>query len=198
MKLSILTRVFTAGVITLGAFGTFNQASQAQNATARGFYCDNSSGVPVTVYENAQGAKEPWIRWVSNAFRSSGYDTQTRCQEVSARLETYRRNKQLKYITVGMMNRQKVVCTASMINGRCENLIFTLKPNQDAVQTLNNLLAWREGQAGVSPLNESGAIPYIDVSGRLGEGGNSNTPSTRMNTPTNVQPAPQTGSQREL
>ena len=198
MKLSILTKVLTAGVVTLSAFGAFNQPSQAQNTAAKGFYCDTSSGVPVTVYQNAQGASEPWIRWVSNTFRSAGYDPLTRCQEVSARLENYRLNKQLRYITVGMMNRQRVVCTASVINGRCENLIFTLKPNQDAVRTLNNLLAWREGQAGVSSLNESGAVPYIDVSGRLGEDGNSNAPSTRMNTPTNVQPAPQTGSPREL
>jgi len=198
MKLSILTRVLTAGVVTLGAFGAFHQPSQAQNTAARGFYCDTSSGVPVTVYQNAQGASEPWIRWVSNAFRSAGYDPLTRCQEVSARLENYRQNKQLRYITVGMMNRQRVVCTASAINGRCENLIFTLKPNQDAVRTLNNLLAWREGQASAPSLNESGAVPYIDVSGRLGEEGNSNVPSTRMNTPTNVQPAPQTGSPREL
>jgi hypothetical protein len=86
---------------------------------------------------------------------------------VSGRLEKYRSNEQLKYITVGIMNGQKVVCTASQVNGRCEDLIYTLKPNQDAVQTLNNLLSWREGQAGAPSLYESGEIPYIDVSERL-------------------------------
>ncbi|MFB2923355.1 COP23 domain-containing protein [Aerosakkonema funiforme] len=193
----VFTKVVVTGAIALSSVAIGTPPSQAQNAAARGFFCDTSSGVPVTMYQNAQGTQEPWIRWVSNAFASSGYNPQTRCQEVSGRLETYRRNKQLKYITVGMMNGQRVVCTASQVNGRCENLIFTLKPNQDPIRTLNNLLAWREGQAGAPSLNESGAIPYIDVSGRLGEDASS-TPAVAPST--NVQPLPQpsSGGGREL
>lgn len=196
MKLPSLTPFVTAGAIALG-ITTFSQSSQGQNAAARGFFCDTSSGVPVTIYQNTQGTQEPWIRWVSNAFGSAGYNPQTRCQEVSGRLETYRRNKQLKYITVGMMNGQNVVCTASQVNGRCENLIFTLKQGLDPVRTLNNLLAWREGQAGAPSLRESGAIPYIDVSGRLGDD-TSSTPAVAPST--NVQPLsqPSSGGGREL
>lgn len=196
MKLQSLTTVLTAGAIALGATATINQASHAQGA--QGFYCDTSNGVPVTMYQNSQGASEPWIRWTSNYFRSAGYNTMTRCQEVSGRLETYRRSKQLKYITVGRMNGQNVVCTASQVNGRCEGLIFTLKPREDAVKTLTNLLAWREGQAGAPSLSESGAVPYIDVSGRLGDDAGSATPSAA---PINVQPVPQPsngGGMREL
>ncbi|MEA5552574.1 COP23 domain-containing protein [Anabaena cylindrica UHCC 0172] len=172
--------------IALGTTVALHQPSYAQ---AQGFYCDRSTGVPVTVYQNSQGITEPWIKWTSNHFRYSGYDPLTRCQEVSGRLETYRRNKQLKLITVGRMNGQNVVCTASQVNGRCEGLIFTLKRGQDAVKTLTNLLAWREGQAGIRSLSESGAAPYIDVSGRLGENAESTTqPTTPTNT--NVQPTP--------
>ncbi|MTJ53437.1 hypothetical protein FJR38_12685 [Anabaena sp. UHCC 0253] len=191
MKLQSLTKTLTTGVmsgvsfaIALGTNASLHQPSYAQT---RGFYCDRSTGVPVTVYQNSQGTTEPWIRWISNHFRYSGYDPLTRCQEVSGRLETYRRNKQLKFITVGRMNRQNVVCTASQVNGRCEGLIFTLKRGQDAVKTLTNLLAWREGQAGTPSLSESGAAPYIDVSGRLGEEADSTIQPT---TPTNVQPTP--------
>lgn len=197
----VFTSVFATSAISLTCVAIATSPSPAQNAAARGFFCDTSSGVPVTVYQNPQGNKEPWIRWVSNAFASSGYNPQTRCQEVSGRLETYRRNKQLKYITVGVMNGQRVVCTASQVNGRCENLIFTLKPNQDAVRTLNNLLAWREGQAGAPSLRESGAIPYIDVSGRLGDDGNNEMPPS-VSQPSNSQPIPQPnnngGGSREL
>lgn len=198
MKLPLIAPVVTVGAIALTGITTFDRSSQAQNAAARGFFCETSGGVPVTMYQNAQGIKEPWIRWVSKAFNASGYDPMTRCQEVSARLETYRRNKQLRYITVGMMNGQRVVCTASQINGRCENLIFTLKRNQDAVRTLNNLLAWREGQAGAPSLNESGAVPYIDVTGRLGEDAGSGT-SSPVTPPNNTQPQqPSSGGSREL
>ena len=170
MKRQSLTLVLTAGAIALASLSISTQSSYSQPVPGqRGFWCDTSNGEPVTMYQNANGGKEPWIRWSSRAFTGSGYDSLTRCREVSQRLETYRKNEQLKYITVGVMNGQKVVCTASQVNGRCEDLIYTLKPNQDAVQTLNNLLSWREGQAGVSSLYESGEIPYIDVSGRLGE-----------------------------
>lgn len=191
MKLQLLKTVVMAGAmpavgvaIALGTTVALHQPSYAQ---AQGFYCDRSTGLPVTVYQNSQGISEPWIKWNSNHFRYAGYDPLTRCQEVSGRLETYRRNKQLKLITVGRMNGQNVVCTASQVNGRCEGLIFTLKRGQDAVKTLTNLLAWREGQAGISSLSESGAAPYIDVSGRLGEDASSTTQPTA---PTNVQPTP--------
>ncbi|MEA5621196.1 COP23 domain-containing protein [Cronbergia sp. UHCC 0137] len=183
MKLDSFTKTGLGVAIALGTTVSLHQPSYAQT---RGFYCDRSTGVPVTVYQNSQGTTEPWIKWTSNHFRYSGYDPVTRCQEVSGRLETYRRNKQLKLITVGKMNGQNVVCTASQVNGRCEGLIFTLKRGQDAVKTLTNLLAWREGQAGTPSLSESIQL-YIDVSGRLGEDTDGTTQPT---TPTNVQPTP--------
>jgi hypothetical protein len=134
------------------------------------------------MYINSQGGAEPWIRWVSDFFSDAGWTPQRRCQEVSARLETYRQSRQLKYITAGTMNGQKVICTASVVNGRCENLIFTLKRDVNVISTLNKLLAWREGQAGVVSLNEGSAIPYIDVGSRLEADNLGGTP------PANVQP----------
>lgn len=174
-------------------------AAQPAHSQATGFFCDQSSGVPTTVYQNRSGGQEPWIRWVSNVFSDSGYTPAARCREVSGRLETYRVNKQLKYLTVGIMNRQPVVCTASQINGRCEGLVFTLKPNQDAVRTLNNLLAWREGQAATPSLRESGEVPYIDVSARLQEDGPAmSTPQVAPSRPSPAAPEPSSGGLREL
>lgn len=181
-----LALIVLTSAISLSTVIIPSQSSQAQNA--KGFYCDTSTGKPVTVYRNSGGGLEPWIQWTSNFFKTGGYDGLTRCREVSSRLETYRQQKQLKLITVGIMNRQRVVCTASKVDGLCEGLIFTLKPNQDAVQTLNNLLAWREGQAGISSLYESGSIPYIDVSERLQDDGAPSAPSS-VNRPVENTPA---------
>ncbi|UKO99314.1 COP23 domain-containing protein [Nostoc sp. UHCC 0870] len=190
MKISSLITIFTASAIAIGTVINTQQPGWTQNT--RGFYCDTSTGKPITMYRNDIGGIEPWIRWTSNL---GGYDSLTRCREVSGRLETYRQQKRLRFITVGIMNRQRVVCTASQFNGRCEGLIYTLKPKQDAVTTLNNLLAWREGRAGTPSLYESGEIPYIDVSSYLGED-NTPAPSTNNSQPAPQQPSP--GNLREL
>ncbi|MBN3889368.1 MAG: hypothetical protein HWQ43_09365 [Nostoc sp. JL31] len=160
MKLASLTNVLVAGAIALGATATINQPSQAESR--RGFYCDTSGNKPVTVYKNPKGVIEPWVRWTSNYFKDAGYNKLTRCQEVSQRLETYRRNRNLRFITVGKMNGQNVICTANQVSGRCENLILTLKPNEDGVQALNNLLAWHQ------PLSKSNRTPYVDLREHLG------------------------------
>lgn len=148
-------------------------AAKAQPAPGQsGFFCDLSRAqynYPVTYYQNRQGAREPWIIWRSQNFTSSGYDPATRCQQVSGRLEGYRRDRVLNKITVGIMNRQRVICTASPTNGRCAGLIYTLRPGTDAVRTLNTFLAWREGQASTPSLLESSARqrPVIDVGSRM-------------------------------
>ena len=201
VKLQSLTAFVAMGAIAIGSLALSAKPSQSQSAS--GFTCDASSGSPATVYQNRQGAREVWINWVSGYFTESGYDPMTRCREVSGRLESYRQNKQLKFVTVGYMNGQRVICTASQVNGRCENLIYTLKPGQDAVKTLYQFMGLREGQAGVSSLSESGDMPYIDVRPRLGEdGGNSVAPSAPANNrPAPQQPAPQQpsgGGMREL
>lgn len=198
MKKQIERQLLTvlAGAITIGSLALSAKPSQSQSTS--GFMCDASSGSPATVYQNRQGVREVWINWVSDYFRDSGYDPMTRCREVSGRLETYRQNKQLKYVTVGYMNGQRVICTASKVNGRCDGLIYTLKPGQDSVRTLYQFMGLREGQAGASTLSESDAMPYIDARPRLGdEGGNSVAPPA----PANNQPVPQQptgGGMREL
>jgi hypothetical protein len=164
MKLKPLTTVVVASVITLGASVGISQPSQARHEA--GFYCDTSGNKPVTVYQNHEGITEPWIRWTSNYFRNAGYDPLTRCQDVSQRLETYHRNRQLRFVTTGRMNGQNVICTANKFNGDCENLILTLKPSENPTEALKNLFAWYSG--GSHSENGRNRTPYIDVSGRLG------------------------------
>lgn len=180
MKFSSLRTAIATGAIAIGAVASLQQPGKAEYP--KGFYCDTSTGQPITVYRNGSGGVEPWIRWTSDYFSDSGYKPEVRCQEVTARLETYRKQRSLRFITVGIINRQRVVCTASQVNGRCEGLIFTLKPGQDAVRTLVNLLAWREGLAGTPSLYESGSIPYIDVSSHLDKD------TTPVESPNNSQP----------
>ncbi len=162
MKSISSTNLLFATVVTLIASVTIGQSGQAQRG--QGFYCDTSNNAPVTVYQNSRGDIEPWIRWTSNYFRNAGYDPLTRCRDVSARLENYRRNRELKFITVGQMNGQNVICTASEDDGQCEGLVLTLKPKEDPVRALNNLFAWHTGATYAA---HRGKNPYVDVRERL-------------------------------
>jgi len=171
MKQQLLTKVLATTACALSGLLTVAfQPSYAQRAPRESrFRCSTSTGAPVTVYQNPHGALEPWIEWTSHYFSGSGYDPATRCQLVSQRLETYRRQRVLKYITAGQMNGQNVICTANQVNGRCQNLIYTLRPGQDPIGSLYNLLAWRQGYVGMPSFDESSKIPYIDVRGKLEE-----------------------------
>ncbi|MEC4985785.1 MAG: COP23 domain-containing protein [Oscillatoria sp. PMC 1068.18] len=185
MKFPLLAKIVTAGAIAAGSIAIASSPTRSQPAPGQsGFYCDTSSGVPITMYQNRQGNLEPWIRWSSNFGERVGYNPQQRCTEVSNRLESYRVNKQLRYITAGTMNGQPVICTAQYENGACTGLIYTLKPGQNAIATLNQFIAWRTGVAGTPSLSESPKIPYIDVSGRIeSDSNNLTTPVTPQQTP---------------
>ncbi|TAF58658.1 MAG: peptidase S1 [Oscillatoriales cyanobacterium] len=137
------------------------------NLQRGGFVCDTSTGEPVTVYQNPQGFREPWIRWNSNFFSSAGYDPLTRCQQVTQRLDNYNRNKQLNYVTVGLVNNQKAICTTSRINGPCEGLIYTLRRDQDPAPALSTFFVWLANQKARPSLFESGAPIYINLGERL-------------------------------
>jgi hypothetical protein len=178
--------VLSAIAISSAAF--MPSPSQAQRG--QGFYCDTSGGSPATMYQNSQGSIERWISWDSNFFSDAGWTPATRCNEVSNRLESFRTAKLLKYVTVGRMNGENVICTASEKNGRCSGLIYTLKPGQDAIRTLYTFFGLREGQAGVAVLSESAEIPYIDMSGRLGNDAAATAPKVQPNVRTPAITAP--------
>ena len=170
-----------------------------------GFLCDTSGDVPTTIYRSRQGDPEPWIQWVSDHFSGSGWSPDARCQEVSSRLETYRKNKKLRYVTLGTVNNQSVICVASKDQGPCEGIIYTLKPGQDGIKALNNLFAWRKGEQGLQSNYESvTAIPYIDVGTRLDETqvelNNLKSPpqAKPATSKTNTPEAPTVDSHREL
>ncbi|MEC4892238.1 MAG: COP23 domain-containing protein [Oscillatoria sp. PMC 1051.18] len=196
MKLPLIAKIVAAGAIAAGSIAIAPSPTRSQPAPGQsGFYCDTNSGIPISMYQNRQGGLEPWIRWTSNFGERVGYNPLQRCQEVSNRLESYRRNKQLRYITAGTMNGQPVICTAQYENGPCTGLIYTLKPGQNVITTLNQFIAWRTGVAGTPSLSESAKIPYIDVRERIEEDSNN------LNSPVTPQPTPGTsnqGDRREL
>ena len=191
----------TTNAVALGTDGIVVQPPKVDVAVnspnlSRGFFCDTSTGIPETHYQGESGASEVWIRWGSDFFSSSGYDPLTRCRAVSGRLENYRRGGRLNYMGVGQMNGQNIICTAIQ-PGSCLGLIYTLKPQQDPVETLQQFMQHRKGAVGIAPLYESedGAdyTPFVDVRPFLAENRdsdtvpNSNLPQVNPQTPQPTQ-----------
>jgi len=130
-------------------------------AAARGFTCGTAAGVPATNAVTSSGKQVPVIRWTSSTFNDAGWSQQRRCEEVSARFDTYLKQGRLTYITTGRMNGLPVICTAPSRGSGCDGLLYTLKPGQDATSTLRNLLEIRVKARG--PLNETNERLYVGL-----------------------------------
>ncbi|NEO97919.1 MAG: hypothetical protein F6K58_04260 [Symploca sp. SIO2E9] len=164
-----------------------------QPSGSGGFFCDTSSGIPETRYQSSSGSSEVWIRWNSNFFSTSGYDPLSRCQAVSGRLENYRRNGKLNYMGVGEMNGQSIICTA-IKPGNCLGLVYTLKPQQNPVETLQQFMQHRVGIVGAAPLYESEdgeeETPFVDVRPFLDDSTNT-APALTSPDQNNAAPSPE-------
>lgn len=161
-SITSIIMAITSGIIAF----TISDSVQAQSE--KGFVCDLNSGVPTTTYLDGRGTSEPWIKWVSEHFSEAKWTPKARCETVSERLEQYRQEGKLKYVTLGIENNQQIICVASRDNGPCEGIVYTLKPGQNGISALNNLFAWGSGQQNLESSYESStAIPYINVGERL-------------------------------
>jgi Circadian oscillating protein COP23 len=127
------------------------------------FQCSDNDGTPATIAKINDQDNFPVILWSSNFFSEVGYDAQVRCEQVSARLEAYRKANSSLYITFGKINQEAVICVTSQETGGCgegisahEGLVFTLKPNVDPQETLEELatILQSDNQAEQKPLEE--------------------------------------------
>ncbi len=151
-------------------------------ASAVRFYCGKSGATPATLAQTSTGQTVSVIRWVSNSFSDAGWSPERRCQEVSSRFETFRREGRLRFLTTGRMNGASVICTAQANPGPCDGLLYTLKPGQDPTTTLRSLLAVRVNSRG--PLNETSDRLYIDVQELLNTAAAVENPPTAASTTT--------------
>lgn len=162
--------------LILGALMPHLQASGT--GPSLGIRCQVVDGIPTTVSQTKKGRTVSIIKWESDAFLSSGYSPERRCQEVSRRFEAYRMSGQLRYLTTGRMNGQNVICVADRDGGPCVGSLYTLKPGQNPNETLSSLLNVRRGASGA--LSESPGRIWVRFSDLL---------SRRPGSSLEVQPA---------
>lgn len=146
MTSKLIAGIVAAGTLAIGATVAFAQPSQAQ--MNRRFVCQmDSSNIPTTYAQTPRG-NVAVIKWSSSYFSGSGYTPMQRCQAVTDRFNTYDAKGQLQYMSSGWQNNQPVVCAGSACTGH--NLLFTLRPDQDSAQVLQEMMANRTGAAGPS------------------------------------------------
>ncbi|MBD1848171.1 hypothetical protein H6F89_33435 [Cyanobacteria bacterium FACHB-63] len=126
------------------------------------FACASKNGTPTTIAK-LNNREIGVILWASTLFANQGFDPQTRCNLVSQRFEEYRKANQLSYLTTGTINRLPVVCVTSQADGACGDgiashagLLFTLKPNSDGgeiLEQLSNVLT-SDASTPTEPLNQ--------------------------------------------
>ena len=109
-----------AGVICL--LGYPQQVVSGSSLASR-FSCININGTPASVVETKTGKQVPIIFWKSQTFSGSGWTPDRRCQEVSARFQSYHSSGTLEYITTGRINGLPVICVAQTDGGACAGAI---------------------------------------------------------------------------
>lgn len=131
---------------------------------------DNQSGkrVPTTYAWRPEG-KKALVRWEKDVFEAMGYPAKTRCEQVSPRFQEAYDKGTLNYMTNGTWKdkngkEQPVICAASVENGDCETLLFTLRHKDDSQKILEQLSAVIQGSSSEPARHDSvsGKI-YIKV-----------------------------------
>ncbi len=130
------------------------------------FVCGSAEGYPATIARTKHG-DFPVIMWRSHYFTGAGWTPERRCQEVSARLQTYYSRGQLIYLAAGYMNNTPVICTVRDLSATaCDGLVFTLRYQPNSRESLAQHAAARLqalrpiGSSAVSqPLYESYSQP---------------------------------------
>lgn len=162
MKSSL--RFISAAIAILPIF----LSAQPSNAESKArFACGTDQGVPATLAILPDGTQATIIRYVSGAFNDAGFSDQKRCEEISARFQSYNEQREIDFMTVGKINRENVICVTRKEGGDCsrdlksEGLLITVRPGVNPRTTLAQLIDVRL-QAG-SALSETEERPYVNT-----------------------------------
>ena len=143
---------------------------QASKASVE-YLCIERNGIPTTIVNTHKGTIE-LIAWKSDYFSGSGYTPDYRCQVISNRFQKYSDVKNLRYISTGVMNNQKVICVSEK-SGNCKSngLLITLQNNDDSEQVMRDLfnLAARKSSGSLTRTGNRRFKEMIDLDKFLAE-----------------------------
>lgn len=171
MKIQFLYSLFLTALFTIPAYSTETKAQTNSSLGDIQFACGqsydrNSQQYIFTTFAWNSQHKKPIITWDKENFSNAGFDPQKRCETVSPKFQEAYANQSLKFLTHGTTNGQSVICTSSQVGGECQTLLLTLLPEDDPLQTLEQLSDIFLGYAS-SPLQQSSEEPIQEVGDRI-------------------------------
>ncbi|WP_019503362.1 COP23 domain-containing protein [Pleurocapsa sp. PCC 7319] len=172
--LKLARLIISAIAITTVSFGCVNKQVKSSSATSQEkprktvqFICSktydkNSDQYVYSTVAWNPANKKPIVVWKRQDFSGNNYPPQARCEEVSPRFQQAYDSGSFKYITHGEMNEQPVICTSSAVGGDCQTLLITLKHEDNAERTLEQLSDILLGYASSALEQSSGGISYSE------------------------------------
>ncbi len=170
-------KLFPTLLIALTTVFSVPNVAPAKSPGKVKYICDTSNRIPMT-YVITSTEKIEFIGWESEAFRNSGYPPERRCRDVTKRFQYHSDAGNLRFITTGKINRQKVICIARDKKSSCISggLLLTLEFKDNPKKVLTELfnVSTRKQKMRVT----RGKPIYIDVDAYL-----SNIHNTRQSQP---------------
>ena len=143
-------RTFLSIALLGTIFTIVPQSVQARlTQPSRKFKCELIGGVPTTIVKTVRG-NIPMIHWVKS-FTGRYNNVSQRCNEVSARLDRFNRQGELKFVRTGNVNHYPVLCAAAGVSGNTcpqRTVLVTLAKGSDSGQILQQLLDLRARASG--------------------------------------------------
>lgn len=162
MKLALLTTLFlTTTLASTPVFAQEDANNQIRFICSTSRYSENGKSVPTTFLwtPNFQKAMVTWVSFLG------GVKPQERCKIVSQNFQTAFNNGSLNYVTNAVQNGNKVICSVSSIDGSCDTVLFTLRPQDNSRIVLRQLNKLWFGTATTGPIQQSSGEEkyYIDI-----------------------------------
>lgn len=187
MSINQFFKVLLSGTAILGIVATAQQ-SQAQSAK---FMCQPDNSAVPTTYANTPEGPKPFIKWTSNHFSEASYTPMKRCQEVTEKLNKFNAEGKLDYIVTGWVNGLPVFCATQTCSE--ENVLLTLKPDQEPNQALEEMKATRAGTSGPTHQSSGADAPMVLNMQQYLDNTPVETPGTAVTAPTTSEDTPNSG-----
>jgi hypothetical protein len=158
--LLLTTTILSSGILTQVALAQA-ESDEVQFVCGTSFHKASNRKVPTTIAWTPTG-KSAIVQWVKSI--GNYWTPERRCNEFSQRMTIAYKAGTLKYLTNSRKSGSSVICTATEVNGKCQNILMTLRPQDKVMPFLSELKDVLNGRAA-GPMSHSSGEPqvYIEI-----------------------------------